>query len=221
VLPWDHNAYYYGALLRRLPKHPRRVLDVGCGVGHLAARLAERAEHVDALDVDAEMVKAAKALVPANVTCWQADIIKDYLPPAFYDAIVSVSALHHVDLQPALVRCADALRPGGVIVAIALPKVDLPRELPVELAATVIHHLLGVVLVSTRHRWRVGLPHPAHPGSVPMKDPVLTTRQVRDCARAVLPSAEVRRLLLWRYLLTWRKPPSGTSAVPAPEVDLT
>ena len=214
MLHWDHNAYYHGALLRRLPKHVGRVLDVGCGAGHLAARLAERADHVDALDIDAQMVKAAQALVPNNVTCWQADIMEDRLRPASYDAIVSLSALHHLDLQAALIRCANALRPGGVIIAIALPKVELPRELPVELAAVVVHHLLGIALASTRHRWRTGLPHPVHPGSMPMKDPVMTTRQVRDSASAVLPSAEVRRLLLWRYLLTWRKPISGTSTTP-------
>lgn len=215
MLPWDHNAYYHGALLRRLPKPVGRVLDVGCGAGHLAARLAERADQVDAIDIDAQMVEAAKALVPANVTCWQADILEEPLPSDSYDAIVSLSALHHVDLRVALARCADALRPGGVIVAVALPKVELPRELSVELAAIVVHHVLGVALAGTRHRWRTGLPHPAPPGAVPMKDPVLTTRQVRATASAVLPSAEVRRLLLWRYLLTWRKPISGASARPA------
>ncbi|WP_436790853.1 methyltransferase domain-containing protein [Yinghuangia sp. YIM S10712] len=34
----------------------RQVLDVGCGVGAFAARLAQRAEQVDALDRSAEMI---------------------------------------------------------------------------------------------------------------------------------------------------------------------
>jgi len=206
MLHWDHNAYYHRAILRRVPQGAGRVLDVGCGVGHLSGELARRVDSVEAVDIDPAMVAATRALVPANVSCRRLDIMADDLPPGHYDAIVSLSVLHHLDLPRALIRFADALRPGGVIVAVALPRVDLPRDLPVELAATVVHHLLGLVLTAAGHPWRVGLPHPAHPGPVPMKDPTLTVRQVRGSAREVLPSVEVRRLLLWRYLLTWRKP---------------
>jgi hypothetical protein len=41
---------------------------------------------------------------------------------------------------------------------------------------------------------------------MPIVDPVLTTREVRAESARLLPGARVRRLLLWRYLLTWRKP---------------
>lgn len=196
VLPWDHNAYYHQALLRRVPAGSARVLEVGCGVGHLALRLAERAENVDAIDVDADMVEATRALVPDNVSCWQADVATAWLQPNSYDAIISLSVLHHLNLRVALPRLSEALRPGGVLVAIALPKVDLPRELPIELCATTVHHLLGLWFAATRNPVMTGLPHPAQPGPVPMKQPVLTTRQVRRAAAALLPGARVRRLLL-------------------------
>jgi hypothetical protein len=41
---------------------------------------------------------------------------------------------------------------------------------------------------------------------MPVADPLLTTREVRTAAEAVLPGVQVRRLVLWRYLLTWRRP---------------
>jgi hypothetical protein len=41
---------------------------------------------------------------------------------------------------------------------------------------------------------------------MPVADGALTTREVRAQVVGVLPGASVRRLLLWRYLLTWRKP---------------
>jgi len=41
---------------------------------------------------------------------------------------------------------------------------------------------------------------------MPVADPVLSTREVRAVSKDLLPGAQVRRLLLWRYLLTWRKP---------------
>jgi len=44
--------------------------------------------------------------------------------------------------------------------------------------------------------------------AMPVLDPELTTRQVREVADGVLSGVRVRRLLLWRYLLVWQKPRS-------------
>lgn len=208
MLAWDHNAHYHRLLLRHVPPGTGRVLDVGCGAGALAARLASRADHVDALDRSPAMVAAARQVVPGNVTCLLADVLEHPFPPGSYDAVVSMSALHHLPLRPALHRLAAALRPGGVLAAVALPRTDLPREVPVELAATAYHHLLGLGLTAARHPLRTAVADPAH-AAVPVLDPVLTTRQVRQQASAVLPGVQVRRLLLWRYLLVWHKPDDG------------
>src|SRR5260370_24027082 len=68
ALDWDHNAYYHRLLLRHLPRPCSRVLDVGCGAGAFAAKLATRAGHVDALDRSPAMIEQARSVVPANVT---------------------------------------------------------------------------------------------------------------------------------------------------------
>ena len=209
MLAWDHNARYHPLLLRHVPPGTGRVLDVGCGAGALAAEVAERAAHVDALDRDPAMVRAARRRVPANVTCVEADVMEHLVAPGSYDVVVSLSTLHHLPLAPVLSRLADALRPGGVLAVVALPRVDLPREAPLELAATASHHLLGAVLAVTRHPWRQQVAGAEH-AAMPVLDPQLTTRQVRQQAAAVLPGVRVRRLLLWRYLLVWRKPDGST-----------
>ena len=206
MLAWDHNAYYHRLLLRRIPPRPARVLDVGCGTGVFAAKVAAGAKQLDALDRSPQMIEAARESSPANVHCVLADVMTHPLVPGAYDAIVSISALHHLPLQLALPRLAGALRPGGVLAAIALPRVDLPREAPVEVTATVYHHLGGVALVAARRAGAMGSPVDAHHADMPMLDPTLTTRQVRQEATAVLPGATGRRLLLWRYLLVWTKP---------------
>src|SRR6266536_430640 len=135
LLDWDHNAYYHRLLMRQLPRPCMRVLDVGCGAGAFAAELASRAGHVDALDRSPAMIEAARQMTPANVTCILGDVMRDPLPAERYDAIVSVSALHHLPLDDALRRLSRALRPGGVLAAVALPRHDIPRELPAELPA--------------------------------------------------------------------------------------
>jgi SAM-dependent methyltransferase len=208
ALDWDHNAYYHRLLLRCLPAPCNRILDVGCGAGTLAAKLAARADRVDALDRSPVMIYKAKQAVPATVTCTLADVLREPLPAAQYDAIVSISALHHMPLDEVLPRLAAALRPGGVLAAVALPRRDLLRELPAELIAAAGHRLFGlafaILRAPGRRRW-----YAKEPTQLIMPvvfDPPLTTRQVRQQTSRLLPGARVKRLVFWRYFLLWQKP---------------
>jgi SAM-dependent methyltransferase len=208
VLDWDHNAYYHRLLLRQMPQGCRRVLDVGCGAGAFAAQLAQRSEQVDALDRSARMIEAAKRRTPGNVNCVLADVLGNPLPGKDYDAIFSISALHHMPLQDSLPVLAAALRSGGVLAAIALPRPDLARELPVEIVAAAAHRLLGAMFLAKRLLGsKGGFAKDSTRSTMPIvMDPPLTTRQVANQAAEVLPGVRVRRLLFWRYLLIWQKP---------------
>jgi SAM-dependent methyltransferase len=153
------------------------------------------------------MAARARAGAPANVTVHEADAMTVDLPAGGYDAVVGMSSLHHLPLAPALERMASWLRPGGSLAVVALPRTDLPRDLPVELTAVVAHRLLGTAFAAGRrctgHSLIAKDDH-----AMPVQDPELTTRQVRTCAEAVLPGVRVRRLVSWRYLLTWTGPPT-------------
>ena len=107
-------------------------MEVGCGAGAFASRLAQRSETVDAVDRSAHMIKQAKHRTPSNVNCVLADVLSNPLPGRDYDAIVSIGAFHHMELPDVLPVLAAAPRPGGVLAAIALPRRDLARELPIE-----------------------------------------------------------------------------------------
>lgn len=211
MLDWDHNAYYHRLLLRHLPQHCHKLLEVGCGSGAFAARIAQRAEHVDALDRATSMIEAARQRAPSTVTCVRADAVKDPLPGEGYDAIVSLSALHHMPLQEALRRLAAALRPGGILAVIALPRADIRRELPIEAVAAGGHRLFGAIFLVARslgnESWFAQ--DAAHTMPVVM-DPPLTTHEVYEQASKVLPGVRVRRLVFWRYLLLWQKPRDET-----------
>ena len=208
MLDWDHNAYYHRLLLRQLPPRCRRVLDVGCGAGAFAAQLAQRCEQVDALDCSAEMIEEAKRRTPSNVTCVLVDVLAGPLPGKDYDAIFSISALHHMPLQDSLPVLAAALRPGGALAAIALPRLDLRHELPAEIVAAAGHRLLGAMFLAKRLLGGSGgfAKDSTHPAMPVVMDPPLTTREVASQAATVLPGVQVRRLLFWRYLLIWQKP---------------
>lgn len=159
------------------------------------------------------MIEEAKRRTPSNVNCVLADVLTDPLPGKDYDAIFSITVLHHMPLQDALSVLSAGLRPGGVLAAIALPRTDMPRELPVEIAAMIGHRLLGLAFLATRQLKGNSefAKDPARAAMPVVMDPPLTTPEVAIEAAAVLPGVRVRRLLFWRYLLTWQKPISTGS----------
>jgi 2-polyprenyl-3-methyl-5-hydroxy-6-metoxy-1,4-benzoquinol methylase len=78
---WDRNAHFHNYLLRQLPRKIKRALDLGCGLGLFALKLAERSELVDALDVDTAVLKEALTQNNAsNISYYHADFLKaDFL----------------------------------------------------------------------------------------------------------------------------------------------
>lgn len=109
-------------LLDALASPVRRVLDLGCGDGRLAALVMDAHAEVEvavALDRSPPMLDAARARFAGDprVTVAAYDM-DDPLPPAApYDAVVSGFAIHHLShaRKRALFReIHAALRPGGV-----------------------------------------------------------------------------------------------------------
>lgn len=205
LLVWDHNAYHHRVVLRHLPPRLDRVLEVGCGTGELATKLAARARQVDAVDRDPSMIAAARASVPANVICLESDLMELQPQPEVYEAVVSLSTLHHLELEPALATLAHALRPGGRLVAIAHARLDLPREIPHFVAGRFWHFGLGAFFAATRHPLRRAALD-QEDDEMPVRMPTLTFREVRPLAHHALPGAEIQRIMPSRYLLTWHKP---------------
>jgi hypothetical protein len=111
-------------------------------------------------------------------------------------------------LQDSLPVLAAALRPGGVLAAVALPRLDLRHELPVEVVAAAGHRLLGAMFLAKRSLGGNGgfAKDSTHSVMPVVMDPPLTTREVARQAAGLLPGVRVRRLLFWRYLLIWHKP---------------
>lgn len=89
-----------------------RVLDIGCGTGHLTNQIAAAGATVVGLDSSAEMIDAARQQYPA-LTFVQADATHFSFESPF-DAIFSNAALHWIRPPDDAVRCMSAaLRPNG------------------------------------------------------------------------------------------------------------
>lgn len=113
------------ALLDRVPPGSR-VLDVGCGSGHVAASLVAAGHVVHAVDPDPQMVALATSRSAA-------DVRRGGLPDlpyadASFDAVVANFVLNHVDDPRAAARgLAPVTRPGGHVVASIWPSSAAPQ----------------------------------------------------------------------------------------------
>jgi SAM-dependent methyltransferase len=79
---------------------PRRILDLGCGPGNIALRLAVAFPEAEILGVDGSgaMIAVARQLTPAGARVeWVTATLPDEgLPVANFDLVVSNSLLHHL-----------------------------------------------------------------------------------------------------------------------------
>ncbi|HEY3753254.1 MAG TPA: class I SAM-dependent methyltransferase [Pseudonocardiaceae bacterium] len=200
ALWWDHNAYYHQWLLRQLPARVDSALDVGCGAGVLASRLADRAGHVDAVDASELMIAKARARTQ-SVRWLHGDILDETLPldPSGYGLVTAISSLHHMPLRPALRRLAGLVRPGGVLAVIGLYRLATVTDRAVEVVAVPANAGHGALLAT---RGMAGKPHDS---GMPVQDAMDTFAQIRAAATEITPGAVLRRRLYWRCSLLWRR----------------
>jgi ubiquinone/menaquinone biosynthesis C-methylase UbiE len=96
-----------------------RVLEIGCGRGIGTEIVLDRfgAGRVDAFDLDARMVDAARARLARHgdrVRLWVGDVEHIDAPDGHYDAVFDFAILHHVpDWRAALREIHRVLRPDG------------------------------------------------------------------------------------------------------------
>lgn len=182
---FDHNAHYHPLLLAQVPPGARTALDVGCGHGGFARKLAARGLRVTGVD------KAVEAVVP-GVEIRKADAAVDDLGGP-YDFVSCIAALHHMPFTTALTRLKEAVAPGGVLAILGLAKEKTAWDWVVSLAS-----------VPTNIAHRLVKNDPV--GTAPIQDWHMSVDEIKAGAAELLPGARVRRHLYWRYSLIWRKP---------------
>jgi SAM-dependent methyltransferase len=106
------TLYTYNFVERFLPRDCRRILEVGCGTGELAARLLKDGYSVVAIDSDQDCVAAARRLgVDARVATWP-----DF-DEGHFDSVLFTRSLHHIHpLDKSIRHAADSLVEGGLII---------------------------------------------------------------------------------------------------------
>ncbi|MFJ6141860.1 class I SAM-dependent methyltransferase [Kitasatospora sp. NPDC092286] len=207
-MPFDHNDHYHRLLLRQMPQSCHAALDVGCGTGRFARRLASLDVEVRAVDPSEEAIAAARAL-SEGIASGRAprfehgDVTELELPKGHYDFISCLASIHHMPFDT-VAALRDALAPGGVLVVLGC----YPEKTRVDWAwslAAVPANAVARLAVAVMDKIR-----PTSAGSgrglakAPVAPPTMPLFQIRQEAAVLLPGFTLRRLLFWRYLLVFR-----------------
>jgi trans-aconitate methyltransferase len=142
---WDAHLYdskhsfvtTYGEDVLTLlnPQPGERILDLGCGTGHLTQQIAAKGAQVVGLDRSAEMLATARAAYP-TITFTEADAA-DFTTDTSFDAVFSNAALHWmVEPQKPIASVWNALKPGGRFVAEMGGKTNVEALIDAVYAAT-------------------------------------------------------------------------------------
>jgi SAM-dependent methyltransferase len=113
---------YSDLLIGALPPPPARVLDIGCGTGHVLVQLLERGYAVDGVIPSASLARAVRerlAARPAGDTrlfeCGFEDFpAKDMA--GRYDVALFSESFQYIPMDASLAVAHEILRPGGVMV---------------------------------------------------------------------------------------------------------
>ncbi|OMC30754.1 SAM-dependent methyltransferase [Mycobacterium colombiense] len=191
---WNHNTAYHPWLVDIASRRRGDVLDVGCGEGLLAARLAAVSRSVVGIDADPASVRRASQRLQAfgNASAELRRFEDVEQADRSFDLVTFVASLHHLPLRDTLWKARQMLRPAGELAVVGLSANKSVADwvwsglcLPAVRAGSRLH----------RETRNIG---------VPVADPRESLAEIRQAAEDVLPGARIRRGLYYRYRLLWR-----------------
>ena len=201
---WTSNNHYHNSLLKYVPANCENALEIGCGTGAFARLLAKRCKRVVALDLASEMIRVARSRSTGfeNLEFQLADAVQWDFPQSHFDFVCSIATLHHVEQRELLVKIRDSLKPNGVLVVLDLVESESLVERMCDVVGFGVSGGLRLI-----HNGRLQPPAAVRKAweQHGKLDHYLTVRQVQTLADEILPGAIVRRCLLWRYLLVYKK----------------
>lgn len=200
----DQSNTYHKHLLKHVPPHCDSSLDVGCGTGAFSRLLATRSDRVLALDLSPGMIDLARQHSGDlfNISFEVADVLKMDFPSQEFDCIASINTLHHLPMEEVLLKMRKALRVNGKLIILDLFQGE-------GMADFITSALAFPTSVGSRFMKTGRLRPPRELRNAwaehALNDLYLTMNQVRRMCEKLLPGAQVRKHLLWRYSITWTK----------------
>jgi len=189
---FNHTIRYQKQLLANLPEGVRTAIDAGCGEGLAARTMARDGLTVTAIDADEASIERARAQDCEGITYVVGDIFETDVEPA--DVVYAGALLHHMDIDAGLERLKSWVAPGGRLCIVGAARATW-RDLHREMAGSLAEKAFALAKGSS---WEHGSPT--------VWPPPHTYREVRAASMRILPGAEYKARVLWRYTIVWDRP---------------
>jgi 2-polyprenyl-3-methyl-5-hydroxy-6-metoxy-1,4-benzoquinol methylase len=205
--PHDEDTGRYDSfLLSLVPQTATTILDIGCGMGRLTAKLATSRREVLGIDLSPEMIARASEKLRPELSFICDDFLTHELGSQKFDCVITPAALHHVPIDLAFPRLLKLLAPGGRLILH-----DIRAD------AGILDYLrsgFAFGQVAFGRLLRTGSPY--RPRAVRdawerhcAGETYLTFSAARTLANRLMPGARVYNHWLWRYTIVWNRPRVG------------
>ena len=138
--PWNPYWYVYEYVRQNFVNGSQKLLDFGCGIGIAALRFAYLGYQVEGFDISSANIQIAQKLASRHNLSQRATFRSmaaeklDY-PDDFFDVVVGIDILHHVEIEAAIQEARRVLKPGGI--AIFKEHMEVPVVDPIRNTALV------------------------------------------------------------------------------------
>lgn len=109
-------------IIRKYLRPGDTVMDYACGTGTLALEIASQVKEINAVDISAKMLAAARSKAEErkieNIVFTQAILSDGQFRPGTFDAVLAFNILHLLeDGRGAVRRIGELLKPGGFFIS--------------------------------------------------------------------------------------------------------
>ncbi len=92
----------------------QRALEIGCGTGNFTEMFAKTGANIIAVDISPDLLEKARSRnLPSDQVQFIEQRFEDSESTGPFDSVIGSSVLHHLDIQPALTKIFQLLKPGG------------------------------------------------------------------------------------------------------------
>jgi SAM-dependent methyltransferase len=199
--PHDEDTGRYDTfLLALIPDNAKTLLDVGCGMGRLTAKLVSGSRAVIGIDLSPEMIARADEQVHERLDFVCADFLSHDFGSQKFDCVITAAALHHIPIESAFPRLLDVLAPNGRLILH-----DIRAD------AGILDHIRSRFVlgqVGFERLLRTGNPRRPRPVREAWErhcagERYLTIAEAQAMANRLMPGARVYSHWLWRYTVVW------------------
>ena len=194
---------YDSFLLSLVPNDAVSVLDVGCGLGRLAVKLAIRNREVTGVDLSPEMIARARKAGRGHLMFLCGNFLERSFTAQQFDCVISAATLHHMPENVAVPRMVELLHPGGRLVIH-----DIRSDAGLGQRVRSNFALAQVAALRLLRTGRLRSPRAVREAWERhcADEKYLTQQEAEALAARLLPGARLFYHWLWSYTIVWDKP---------------